>query len=361
VNLSSIAVQISGVIYAGGQDGIYESTDDALTWHALNDTMKGNVHSLVITPEGNIIAGISGNGIFRSVDNGNTWTQIKLGLPTKIVNTLLLTPDHSVFAATDSGIFRLDPGASAWFPFSIGLTTKNILCMTYNSEGKLFVGSDGSGVFKSIETFNVPHGFIGWINADDIDFDTIGVGGTVCKDVVIRNVGAAPIILKGFVVKDPIPFSIDPLSITFPITLQPNSSVKIRVCFHPPQIGTYSSEIDWTTDIADSLSEIMKPRSVLSGVADARSGVAVNKIIPQFSVHPNPVSGNSVTVSFPEEQSQTAALSVYDVLGREVYRNDIIAGLKEFEIPIHDLSEGIYYVRMSSGGVTATQQFIKMK
>jgi len=106
----------------------------------------------------------------------------------------------------------------------------------------------------------------------------------------------------------------------------------------------------------------MSRETKLQGIATPESSVQTSSREEiHFSVHPNPVSGNSVTVSFPEERSQSAALSVYDVLGREVYRNDIIAGLKEFEIPIHELSEGIYYVRMSSGGVTATQQFIKMK
>ncbi|MFI5264912.1 MAG: T9SS type A sorting domain-containing protein, partial [Candidatus Kapaibacterium sp.] len=139
-------------------------------------------------------------------------------------------------------------------------------------------------------------------------------------------------------------------------------SVSISVCFHPPQPAYYTSEIYWGTDIDASLCTGTKSQSFLTGNTFPKSSVQTSTpSVTAFSLRPNPASGNSVTISFSEELSEPVALSVYDVLGREVYRNQVAPDLKEFDIPIRDLSEGIYYVRIELNGKTVTEKFVKVK
>jgi photosystem II stability/assembly factor-like uncharacterized protein len=358
----SLANDSRNDIFAGTNGAIYKTTDVGKTWKRITiDSGKAKVNCMTVDDEGNILAGTAGDGIFLSRDTGLTWSSFNLGLPAPVINDLQSTISGTIFAATDSGVFKRDSGASAWNLFSLGLATKKIWSLTVDPEGRLYAGSDGSGVFRSSEAFSVAHGLTGWIDVEDIDFDSVLAGGEVCKDMLIRNAGAAPFILKGFSVKDPIQFSVDTQSIKLPVTLQPNTSISVRVCFHPPQIGTYASEIDWNTDLDASVSGVMKGRSLLHGFADSRSAVVVTQSKLHIILHPNPASGNVLTLSFSEAPSQAFILSVYDVLGREVYRNNIMPGLKEFDIPIRDQSEGVFYVRIESNGVTTTKQFVKVK
>jgi len=50
-------------------------------------------------------------------------------------------------------------------------------------------------------------------------------------------------------------------------------------------------------------------------------------------------------------------LQIFDVLGREVYRQEIPSDMKQLQIPIGSLTEGTYFVRIAS----AIQSFVKVK
>jgi Secretion system C-terminal sorting domain len=68
------------------------------------------VECLGIAASGDIFAGTE-KGVYRSTDNGNTWTQTNGGLMTAKVNSLAINSDGFVFAGSDGrGVFRsLEP------------------------------------------------------------------------------------------------------------------------------------------------------------------------------------------------------------------------------------------------------------
>ena len=228
--------------------------------------------------------------------------------------------------------------------------------------GRLYAGSAGTGIYKSIDTFNVPPKATGLIHAYDMNFGTLRVGETRCGDMMIRNNGSAPFTLTKFDVMDPTPFSVDPQSASLlPALIKPKDSIIMRICFHPPQPAVYASQIDWSTDIELPLCTGMKPQSFLSGTALQKKSVESSLPNINFTLHPNPASGNTETISFSEELSEIVQLSIFDVLGREVYQNKIMPGAKEFEIPVRDLAEGSYFVRMVIGGIAQSGQFVRVK
>jgi photosystem II stability/assembly factor-like uncharacterized protein len=406
--LSKVAVQSNGDIFLGTNvDGLYRSTDNGLTWNHVDGLNEKLIFSISVIPSGDLFAGcesanyrssdngltwssfdISGNSygkrlhlacnlygdifgsddyvsnLHRSLDNGNTWQTFEDGITDAYsLNGFIETPDGTIFAYTDNGIFKYGVGDCAWTPYSIGLNSMGILSLVSDKSGRLYAGSDGGGVFKSTATFNVIPKLTGRILVEDHDFGTAAVGNTKCEDIIIKNVGLAPFTLtKSFIIIDPVPFSISKQSLDMlPIVIQPKDSVSLSICFHPPQPAVYASEIDWSTDINDTLCTSIKSQSFLHGTTFTKSEVRTSSAEIKFSIHPNPVSGNVLTVSFSESQSQPVALSVFDVLGREVYRNNIMPGLKDFDIPIRDQSEGVYYVRLVSNGVTVTKQFLRVK
>lgn len=86
----------------------------------------------------------------------------------------------------------------------------------------------------------------------------------------------------------------------------------------------------------------------------ATSNVDVTPSAQQLHLYPNPVFGNSVHVTIPGNDFGT--LSIFDVLGREVYRKEIPSDIPEIEISLRDLMQGVYYVRLSSKNGTLAER-----
>ncbi len=99
----------------------------------------------------------------------------------------------------------------------------------------------------------------------------------------------------------------------------------------------------------------------LTGVMAGKSGVAVSSQPSLFTISPNPASGNSVIITLTTVQETKAILSVYDILGREVFRKDIMQGISMAEIPLRNMNPGVYYVRFTSNNGIFTQKFEVVK
>lgn len=362
-DLVDLMASHDGLLYGTGYDSLYRSTDKGITFQKLATPFISDRISLMISNlYGEVFAsGFNSRGIYRSKDQGETWSFFIQGLTCTTINSLIELPNGSIAAATDSGVFILPLGGCQWQSYSRGLWLKNVPCIACNSKGELYAGSDGCCVFKSTKLFNDAVKLT-MIEPGAIDYQTVTTGLASCQDVVLRNKGAKSFTIASFTVVDPTPFSVSDASAKkLPVTINPNDSLTMTICFHPPQPAVYTSQVIWNTDIDPSLCGISR-ETKLHGIAIPQSSVQNSSPTAiAFSLHPNPVSGNLLTVSFPESQSQSVALSVYDVLGREIYRNNIVPGLKEFDIPIRDQSEGVYYVRLVSNGVTVTKQFLRVK
>jgi photosystem II stability/assembly factor-like uncharacterized protein len=158
-NLFSVAVHQNGDIYAGGHNLIFRSNDDGLSWQTLTTNFpvnSGNVTAMVVSTQGNIIAGVENGGVYWSTDNGTTWSERASGMTAKKVFSLLSTPIGKVFAGTDQGVFYLDTTAGiSWVQYSGGITANNVQALCRDANGRLYAGTDASGVFSSVQTFNI--------------------------------------------------------------------------------------------------------------------------------------------------------------------------------------------------------------
>jgi len=97
-------------------------------------------------------------------------------------------------------------------------------------------------------------------------------------------------------------------------------------------------------------------RMILTGTW-AKSDVKQQLKQSSFSIHPNPATGRSVIVSFASPQESKATLQVYNILGREVFKTDILHGISEIEVPVRNLPRGTYFARLVSGNSVSTQKF----
>ncbi|MFI5262982.1 MAG: choice-of-anchor D domain-containing protein [Candidatus Kapaibacterium sp.] len=204
------------------------------------------------------------------------------------------------------------------------------------------------------------HGSTGLISAADQDFGAVTAGDTVCRNILIKNVGSASFTLtKSFVLSDSINFTVDTSKL--PRQIKQGGSASISICFHPKTEGSYSAGIDWGTDLEASFAHSVKSHSVLAGTAAPKERVKTSSGISSFSIHPNPSTGRSIIVRFPFGGTVNAMLSMFDVLGREVYHTEIFPDKPQVEIPISNLPEGVYSVQINSPSGSISQKFVKLQ
>ncbi len=210
------------------------------------------------------------------------------------------------------------------------------------------------------------HSETGLINADNLDFDSITVGTESCKNLLIHNAGLAPFtIMKSWLLSDTANFSLDLQSAALlPIQITPGKSISMKICFHPRSEGKDSARLDWETDINAIYSDAFKKFSMLrgKGIPVEVNSVQTSDMSQQsFSIRPNPASGNTAVCSFSNPPEINSTLAVFDVLGREVYRQDVLAGIKQVRIPLLSICPGLYYVRISSigGAIGAKLEVVK--
>jgi len=100
-----------------------------------------------------------------------------------------------------------------------------------------------------------------------------------------------------------------------------------------------------------------------TGVRTNGSGVKETPQQSQFSIFPNPATGNGIIISFSLSEPTEAGsiISIFDVLGREVYRNTTMSGTSQIALSIKDLQNGMYYARLTSGNMTTSGKFEILK
>jgi photosystem II stability/assembly factor-like uncharacterized protein len=153
--IQSIAVSQTGEIFVGTSTAIFHSTDLAINWEALPFTPPdtSGIISLTINTAGDLLAAVHDKGIFWSHDDGKTWSPIGTGL-NGTVNAMLSTPSGHVFAGTTSGVFYLPSGGGSWIDATSGLGSISVLSITRDPNGMVYLGTDGSGVFRSTQLYN---------------------------------------------------------------------------------------------------------------------------------------------------------------------------------------------------------------
>jgi len=106
-------------MYLGTEPGeVYKSIDGGQSWllSSKNEDFGSGVTAVEVNPDnGNIVFAGGNRGIFRSTDGGTTWA-IVLSNTNFGVNEILNHPNNTslVFAATDKGLYRSMDGGTSW-------------------------------------------------------------------------------------------------------------------------------------------------------------------------------------------------------------------------------------------------------
>jgi len=167
-NVKAIAVDgFSNTVYAGTPTGLFRKSNGAptSTWTPAKNNIS--VNDLAIDPRINsqpaIYAATALNGVFKSTDGGNNWTPKISGLSGKgmSINSLVIdasAPD-TLYAGTPIGVFKTLNGGDTWVLKNAGLTDAGgnplaIVDLLLTTPATLYAAARddvfGAGVFKSV-------------------------------------------------------------------------------------------------------------------------------------------------------------------------------------------------------------------
>jgi hypothetical protein len=121
------------------------SSDNGNTW--TTKTMLGGINSAAIVGFKSIYA--AGTTIHHTSNLGESWVQIISKIPA-MINVIKIGSEGFIFAGTDgAGVYYSKNHGERWFEGNDGLTNLIITDIVISPLGYIFAGSDGKGVFKA--------------------------------------------------------------------------------------------------------------------------------------------------------------------------------------------------------------------
>jgi hypothetical protein len=145
-NTIALDPQNSNIVYAGGYEGVFKTTDNGTTWTFMSDTVLMDVVDIEVHPTNtDTVLAVTRFGVYKSIDAGSTWEHIGSSLVNAVVIDHM-NPDQ-VYIATDSGVY-LGTYDGGWTIMSEGLDDSLITSIAINPDNYLFCGTDASAVFR---------------------------------------------------------------------------------------------------------------------------------------------------------------------------------------------------------------------
>ena len=119
--------------------------------------------------------------------------------------------------------------------------------------------------------------------------------------------------------------------------------------FNPNALNVWSVKVVCPNEESDAVS-ITKE--------DCTVGVKDNKIV-RFNIYPNP-AGNELRITIAgQARNDEANVEIYDVYGRKISSNHLIASSSHHTINISSLSSGIYFIKLTNEQGSSMQRFTK--
>lgn len=148
VGLNMQSLLTNGIYnFAGGQTGVYLSTDRAANYTLSNNGNDNVGPTRGFTKDNNYIYTSTSQGAFRSADNGVTWLSKSVGL-TNLLGSGISKINTRLFYIGPTGVFMSTDQGDNWS--AAGLSTTDVRCITAIND-TLFVGTNGAGIYKSID------------------------------------------------------------------------------------------------------------------------------------------------------------------------------------------------------------------
>jgi photosystem II stability/assembly factor-like uncharacterized protein len=150
-----IDTQNPAILYAGGESGLYRSTNRMETWEYVEfEHMPVRAIAQSNSSPEIIFVGTEDDGIFRSTDQGITWEQLRNGLHHSTFYSLIIDPMNNAViygGGFETGVYKSVDGGNSWQRYTRGLTNVNVPAIAVHPVDTdiVFAGTNGGGLFRS--------------------------------------------------------------------------------------------------------------------------------------------------------------------------------------------------------------------
>lgn len=315
----------NGTLCAATEKGVYKYSGTTWTLTSLKDIDVRALASSGTT----LYAGTWGKGVYCSNDNGNTWSEINTDLTTTAIQSMTVGSNGDVFAGSaGGGLFKLFKGESKWYHYDVG---NNIVSSLSATKEGVLASTYGGGLYRSIdngsnwEKTNLDQPYIYSIIADKnnkayVSSYTSGVfaskdNGSDWKPLGMGGVGVSSLV-------------------------------------------TSSSAEDVYAGTKDG-----KIYKITFKATDVESD---NNIPAEFRLaqnYPNPFNPTT-TIEFALPISGKYSLKIYNILGQEVttlVNKDLTAGMHKIKFDAGKYASGVYIYQLSGSNVTLTKKMLLIK
>lgn len=141
----------SRIVYAGGNPGVYKSTDAGTSWFSSSTGLSGTVYALAVhaTTTSTLFAGSSA-GVYKSTDGGASWSST--GCSSVIPVAVDPLRPNDVYAGTRTGVYKSTIGGGNWTAMNDGLLDLNVTSLAVNPGSYLFASTGGAGLYRWLFT-----------------------------------------------------------------------------------------------------------------------------------------------------------------------------------------------------------------
>ncbi len=315
------------VMVCGWAGSISRSTDSGKTFtHPVSHTTE-RLHGMAFpSPKIGVIVGDFGY-ISRSTNAGVTWTPVATTTPSFLESLAFLDSNIGVAGGSDGTILRTSDGGQSWNDINNVMSgTQSVVRRLQVLDSKTILAQATSDLLISTDAG------LNWSSLHSPG-DSLGMGfynrqiGVVATSASSSAVAFDTVFLS---------HTTDGGAHWMPFVVPMHNANHVLVHWlndHQVLLFAYESyvvEVDFSSGAVHT--------TVLSGA-------------PQFEVHPNPLTNNTI-VSFTSEQSSPAEVSIFDLLGNKVatlFSGELGVGEHSFTWDARGLPPGMYecVVRMN--------------
>ena len=357
-------------LFAGTSGGLFVSADSGAGWTLVNNGMPASsVSALVVSPDGtggtNLFAGtgdLSGGtgGLFRSTDNGMSWSALNNGLPNTPVGALGTSPNgkggSNLFVST-WGVFLSTNNGTSWTAANTPFLGFIAFAASPDGEGRrvdspsgtnLFAGTYGGGAYLSKNNGTSWSAVNNGLQDSVVNAFSISPNGTGGTNLFAGTGG------------NYIPGSGG-------VFLSTNNGANWNAVSSgfPTGIHVFSLAVRGSYLFAGSNGAGVwrRPLSEMITSAEQTTSGDVPKGFVLEQNYPNPFNPTT-KIQFSIITSQFTVLKVFDLLGREVatlVNEELKPGSYERTFDASNLSSGVYVYRLQAGTSVSTRKLMLVR
>lgn len=193
--------------------------------------------------------------------------------------------------------------------------------------------------------------------ANNTDFGNVKSGSSKENTFIIQNKGTGALTISAinFGGMNATDFTLSNAP-TFPMTVTAGGSQSVTVKFAPSALGVRNA----TINIVNDDPAVGTYDFALEGTGVDPTGIATISGLSAIKLFPNPAS-NSVTLSLMLKKDMQVSVNVYDIQGKEVMQGVqkmMNAGEQQVTLNTSSLNNGVYFVQITSGGLSTKMKMV---